>query len=176
MLGSDKIRLQTPRVLEATCRAFKSRISILRSDIFYFWTLSATQSYSPTIKKRWCRNSIRLPKCRIIRHNSCHAALYPLFFSRGHRTPANESTRPICRPWTLQLHVHANAIRCSSLPRSFDQRLGQIPERAAHRRRGGGHNRFHRNAHDRGARAHTRRDQDEIGEGARDGGGRYFRD
>ena len=41
--------------------------------------------------------------------------------------------------------------RRSSFPRSFDQRLGQIPQRAAPRGRGGGHNRFHWNAYDRGA-------------------------
>src|SRR6266487_1425013 len=72
------------------------------------------------------------------------------------RGPRKRIGQTICRPKASHPHVHANAIRRSSVPRSFDQRLGQIPERAAHRRRGGGHNRFHRNAHDRGARAHTR--------------------
>jgi len=120
--------------------------------------------------------SIALPRCRIIRHNSRHATFYSLSSSQGHRTPANESAKPISRSRAIQPHVHSNASRHSSLPRSFDQRLGQISELAAHRRRGGGHNRFHRNAHDRGARAHTRWDQDEIGEGARDGGGQYLRD
>jgi hypothetical protein len=64
----------------------------------------------------------------------------------------------ICRPRAIPPHVYANAIRRSSLPRSFDQRLGQIPERAAHRRRGRGNNRLRRNAHDRGARARIRGD------------------
>src|SRR6266487_961346 len=72
------------------------------------------------------------------------------------RGPRKRIGQTICRLRVIPPHVHATAIRRSSLPRSFDQRLGQIPERAAHRRRGGGHNRFHRNAHARGARAHTR--------------------
>jgi cytoskeletal protein CcmA (bactofilin family) len=41
---------------------------------------------------------------------------------------ANDSARPICRPRAIQPHGHANAIRRSSLPRSFDQRLGQISD------------------------------------------------
>jgi hypothetical protein len=33
---SEKIGVRTPRVLESTCRVFKSRISVLRSAIFIF--------------------------------------------------------------------------------------------------------------------------------------------
>ncbi len=54
------------------------------------------------------------------------------------RGPRKRIGQTICCPRAIQSHVHANAIRRSSLPRSFDQRLGQIPERAAHRRRGEG--------------------------------------
>src|SRR5881398_290027 len=44
------------------------------------------------------------------------------------RGPRKRIGQTICRPRAIQQHVHANAIRRSSLPRSFDQRLGQIPE------------------------------------------------
>jgi cytoskeletal protein CcmA (bactofilin family) len=45
---------------------------------------------------------------------------------QSHRSSANESAGPTCRPRTVQPHVHANAIRRYSLPRSFDQRLGKF--------------------------------------------------
>src|SRR6266487_1262545 len=59
-VDSEKIRAPTPRVPEATCRLFKSRISILRWGISCFSILLDTQSCSPTNKKSWCKNSIRL--------------------------------------------------------------------------------------------------------------------
>src|SRR4029434_5379523 len=60
---------------------------------------------------------IMRPECLIIRHDSRHATFYSLSSSQGHRTPANESARPICRPRAIHPHVHANATRRSSLPR-----------------------------------------------------------
>ena len=99
---------------------------------------------------------IPLPKCPVLWHNSRHEHFYPLSPSQGNRRRANESAGLILRARAIRQRVRANAIRRSSLQRSFDQRLGQIPQRTVHRWRGGRHNRFPRNAHDRGARAHTR--------------------
>ena len=116
--------LRSPPAQRSSWRRSDFRCAAIRSPVV--WRVNAVS------------NAVDYAKFRRSITSRCDSRLRFRFPKSNNSAHFARAVRPICRPR-----------RRSSFPRSFDQRLGQIPQRAAPRGRGGGHNRFQRNSYDR---------------------------